>query len=80
MWNTDSTPAGNTTLTVNGSVQDISNKIGRPFSEVIVEAARNAGLGKFRVYVAGSEIAREDAPATIVEGAQIELRAYDVAG
>jgi hypothetical protein len=48
--------------------------------EAIKNVAKDAGLGKFRVYFNGNEIKPSQAPAEIPEGAMIELRPYDVAG
>lgn len=48
--------------------------------ETIKSVARDAGLGKFRVYFNGNEIKPSQAPTEVSEGAMYELRPYDVAG
>ena len=53
---------------------------GSSFAQVVKETARNAGLGKFRVYLDGSEISPKDAPDSFSEGMGVELRPYDEAG
>ena len=69
-----------TTITVNGSTQNIYSKVGESFGDVVTEYARNANMGKFRVFVNGSELLPENAPTVIVAGSRIELKPYDVAG
>lgn len=68
----------NTFIRVNGS--NMSLTPGTSFITAVKDAARNADMGKFRVYLNGSEIKPSQAPETIAEGSQIELRPYDVAG
>ncbi len=68
----------NTYVRVNGS--DVALNAGTPFGASIKQVARDAGLGKFRVYMNGSELKPADAPDTISEGMNLELRPYDVAG
>lgn len=80
MWNADTPAVAATTITVNGSTQDITENIGESFGATITEIARNASMGKFRVFLNGTEVKPEDAPETVVAGASIELRPYDVAG
>ena len=53
---------------------------GTPFAAAIKENARNAGLGKFRVYLNGSELSPKDAPDVFESGMGVELRPYDEAG
>jgi len=65
-------------IRVNGA--NISVQPGANAVETIKTEARNAGLGKFRVYYNGSEVKPSEIPAQITEGAMIELRPYDVAG
>lgn len=80
-WNTNTTPVvAEASITVNGSRQSLNDSIGESFGAVVIEAARNADMGKFRVILDGDEIKPEDAPATIEAGMEIELRPYDVAG
>ena len=68
----------NTFIRVNGS--NIAVDPGTAFKDVVKDAARNAGLGKFRVHLNGEEIRPSDAPEVVQEGMRMELRPYDVAG
>lgn len=63
---------------VNGS--KISVEPGSSFNDSVKEVASNAGLGKFRVFLNGSEMQPSEAPEVIGESDRIELRKYDVAG
>lgn len=82
----DGTPDGpsygeaqsNTFIRVNGSERPL--EAGLTFAEAVKSTARDAGLGKFRVFLNGSEIRPADAPSVIEEGMQVELKPYDVAG
>ena len=71
-------PHGNTYVRVNGS--NLPIQAGTPFASAIKEAAKSAGLGKFRVFMNGAEVVPSSAPDTVVEGMAVELRPYDVAG
>lgn len=53
---------------------------GESFKDAIISAARNAGFGKFRVFLNGSEMLPKDAPPFVGTSDQIEVRPYDVAG
>jgi hypothetical protein len=72
------TDAPGSFIRVNGA--NISVQPGADAVESIKATARDAGLGKFRVYYNGSEVKPSEIPAQINEGAMIELRPYDVAG
>ena len=74
----DTTDSPGSFIRVNGA--NISVQPGANAVETIKTEARNAGLGKFRVYYNGSEVKPSEIPAQITEGAMIELRPYDVAG
>lgn len=63
---------------VNGS--HVSVTPGSDFTGTVKDVAKNAGLGKFRLFVNGYEKFPSDAPETIGESDRIELRKYDVAG
>ena len=65
-------------LTINGSTTTV--EAGTSFRDTVVNAARDAGLGKFRVILNGSEIDPADAPATLESGMSLEIRPYEVAG
>lgn len=66
------------TLTVNGFVSNLET--GASFRDVVIDAARNAGYGKFRVYLDGVEIDPANAPATVPEGSNLEVRPFEKAG
>lgn len=72
----ESTPQ--TTLEVNGSVTDLEP--GAVLREVVINAAREAGFGKFRFYINGEEVLPQNAPLTIEEGNSYKIAPYDVAG
>ena len=74
----DSPDRAGSYIRVNGA--NIAVETGANAVEAIKAEARNAGLGKFRVYYNGSEVKPSEIPAQITEGAMIELRPYDVAG
>lgn len=66
------------TLTINGSVNTLAT--GSSFRDAVVESARNAGYGKFRVYLNGAEIDPAAAPAIIGESDSLEIRPFEKAG
>lgn len=66
------------TLTINGAVNTL--EAGSSFRDAVVEAARNAGYGKFRVYLNGAEIDPASAPATIGATDALEIRPFEKAG
>lgn len=68
----------NTYIRVNGSDRQI--EVGASLVSIIKETARDAGLGKFRVFLDGQEIRPSEAPDTVTEGMGLELRPFDVAG
>ena len=68
----------NTCVRINGS--DVPVEAGSPFSETVLSIAENGGLGKFRLFMNGSEFLPDQAPEFIEEGTKIELRPYEVAG
>ena len=70
-------PVGNTYVRVNGS--NIPLQPGTSFIAAIKEAAKSAGLGKFRVHMNGAEIQPSAAPDTVTEGMVISLTPYDIA-
>ncbi len=67
-----------TYIEVNGAVIEVAP--GANLKEAIVGTARDAGLGKFRVYLNGMEVKPSQAPDTFNEGDVVKLTAYDVAG
>lgn len=68
----------NTYIQVNNSKVDVQP--GSNFKDLILETARNAGLGKFSVMLNDSEISPSDAPSVVEEGSHIELLPFDIAG
>lgn len=82
-------PEGTTSIYVNGSFVQVEP--GSAFQPTILEAARSAGLGKFRVFHSGGlehmrynpneEIMPEGdrVPEIFTEGTKVELRPYDEA-
>lgn len=68
----------NATLTINGSTTQVDD--GTSFRETVITAARDAGLGKFRVILDGNEIDPAAAPDTLRSGMSLEIRPYEVAG
>ena len=67
-----------TYIIVNGSQRDVDP--GSSFVQTVRDHAKDAGLGKFRVFFNGDEVKPSRAPDTISENDNIELRPYDVAG
>lgn len=49
-----------------------------PFVERVKEAAKAAGLSKFRVFIGTLEVFEDSAPATLEEGMDIILFPYDI--
>ena len=78
IYEEDLTNEVNTYIIVNGS--KIGVNPGDSFQNLILETAKGAGLGKFRVVLNGNEISPSDAPDIIEVGSRMELLPYDVAG
>jgi len=70
--------SADTYIRVNGS--NVALEAGANLIETVKSQARDAGLGKFRVFMNGEEIRPSEAPDTIASGSHLELRPYDVAG
>ena len=68
----------NTFIRVNGS--DVPVTVGSSFSEVVLDVAKTAGLGKFRLSLNGRDIQPNEAPDNFSEGDKVDLRPYEVAG
>jgi len=68
----------NTYIRVNGANMSVTP--GVSFIGVVKDAARDAGLGKFRVFLNDTEVKPSEAPEMVQEGSRMELRPYDVAG
>lgn len=69
---------GDTGIYVNGSFREIDP--GTSFKQTVASYAEDAGFGKFRVFLNGSEIKPNEAPETFNEGTKVELRPFEVAG
>ncbi len=65
-------------ILINGSYQDV--ELGAPFLNTVKNAALNAGFGKFRCFLNGTEVRPTTAPTNIEADHKIELRPYDEAG
>lgn len=74
----DEGPAYATYIRVNGMNHDVEP--GSSFNDTVLQMARGAGLGKFRVFLDGEEVGKTESPEVIAEGMKVELRPYDVAG
>ena len=74
-------PDATTSIYVNGAYIDISP--GDPFGSTVLQAARDANLGKFRFFdgASGSEFLPDDpnTPEHFTEGMKVEIRPYDEA-
>jgi len=69
---------GTTAILVNGASFALTP--GAPFKETVLSYAKDAGFGKFRIFLNNEEIKPSMAPEMISEGDRIEVRPYDVAG
>ena len=67
----------NGSIIINGSERRVDPSAS--FVETVKRYAQEAGLGKFRVFVNGSEIDPSEAP-ELVGSNRIEVRPYEVAG
>ena len=68
----------NTYIKVNGSF--IGVHPGSVFIDTVKSEAKNASLGKFRVFVDDVEVDPTEAPEAFGEGMKVELRPYDDPG
>ncbi len=81
MWEVEPTGNGSdntATITVNGQTKEVA--VGANFKDTVIGAAREFGLGKFRLFINDEETTPNVAPATVQGGHQIRLVAFDVAG
>lgn len=65
-------------ILVNGSRQPL--EIGADFMNSVKSVALQAGFGKFKVFLNGTEVRPSSAPSTIEEGQRLEIRPFDEAG
>jgi hypothetical protein len=81
-WNAADERAGDFTRTTSALVNgaEIALQPGGSMKDAVINLARDAGFGKFRVLLNGTEIKPSQAPELINEGDHLELRPYDVAG
>jgi hypothetical protein len=78
IYEDDGSDSDETFIFVNGAKVDVTP--GASFISAVKDTAKNAGLGKFRTFLNGSEILPSDAPDVFEAGDRVELRKYDVAG
>lgn len=67
-----------TAILVNGASFALTP--GTPFKETVLGYAKDAGFGKFRIFLNNEEIKPSQAPEILSEGDHVEIRPYDVAG
>jgi hypothetical protein len=77
MWSTERESRG-AELWINGASAEL--RPGQNVKEALTQAARDAGLKKFRVFLNDQEIHPSEAPSTVRQGDKYEIRAYEVAG
>lgn len=65
-------------ILVNGSYQRLEE--GAPFLQSVQQTALQAGFGKFRVYLNGTEVRPSSAPAEVRSNMRVEIRPFDEAG
>lgn len=65
-------------ILVNGSYQRIEE--GAPFLSAVKNVALQAGFGKFKVYLNGTEVRPSSAPTEVRSDDRIEIRPFDEAG
>ena len=65
------------TAVVNGVT--LSLETGANFKSTILNLARDAGYGKFKVYMNGNELKVSEAPDLIIEGTSIRITPFDSA-
>lgn len=70
-------PSGPTIL-VNGSHMPLES--GANFMNSVRSVALQAGFGKFKVYLNGTEVRPSTAPSSISENDRLEIRPFDEAG
>jgi len=66
------------TLEVNGAITELN--IGDNLKEVVLQAARDAGLGKFKLFVNDVEILPHQATDLVEADTAYKIQAFDVAG
>lgn len=71
-------PSNTACILVNGSYQRVEE--GSNFLNAVKNVARNAGFGKFKVYLNGIEVKPSSAPSEIRPEDRVEIRPFDEAG
>jgi hypothetical protein len=66
------------TILVNGSHQPL--EVGSNFMNAVKSTALQAGFGKFKVFLNGTEVRPSSAPAEISPDHRVEIRPFDEAG
>ena len=66
-----------TTVRVMTPSGSIDARVGSSFTPAIKDVARQAGLGKFKVFVNGEEVKENTAPSAIEAGVNIILFPFD---
>jgi len=65
-------------ILVNGSYQRMEE--GAPFLQAVKAVALQAGFGKFKVWLNGTEVRPSSAPEVVSSEMNVEIRPYDEAG
>lgn len=65
-------------ILVNGSYQTL--EVGAPFLQAVQAVALQAGFGKFKVWLNGTEVRPSSAPAEVTSDMSVEVRPFDEAG
>jgi len=65
-------------ILVNGSYQNL--EVGAPFLQSVQSVALQAGFGKFKVWLNGTEVRPSSAPAEVTDQMSVEIRPFDEAG
>ena len=66
------------TVRINGSYQPL--EVGAPFLDSLQAIALQAGFGKFKVWLNGTEVRPSSSPAEISPDMAVEIRPFDEAG
>jgi hypothetical protein len=82
VWNGARDESGTFTATTCALVNGASIPLtpNTSFKDTVLSLSRDAGFGKFRVFLNGDEVKPSQSPEMLSEGDKIELRPYDVAG
>ncbi len=81
VWNTEedtNVAVTSSTLEINGAVRELTT--GGVLKDVVLDAAREAGYSKFKLFINDEEVLPQDAPLTVESGTRYKIVAFDVAG